>query len=55
MLYILDNKTGKIKPFSGSVKKNDTDKFLLTKINHKNVCGDIVGTDSNYNLVFKVE
>lgn len=55
MLYILNNKTGKIKPFSGTVKKNNTDKFLLTKIKNKNVCGDIVGTDSDYNLVFKVE
>lgn len=55
MLYILDNKTGKIKPFSGTVEKNSADKFLLTKINHKNVCGNIVGADSNYNMVFKVE
>lgn len=55
MLYVLNNKTGKIKPFSGSVQKNNNDKILITKINNKNVCGHIVGTDSNYNMVFKVE
>lgn len=55
MLYILDDKTGKIKPFSGTVEKNSADKFLITKIKNKNVCGNIVGADSNYNLVFKVE
>lgn len=55
MLYILDNKTGKIKPFTGSVQKNNTDKFLLTKSNHKNVCGRIVGADSDYNMVFSIE
>lgn len=55
MLYILNNKTGKIKPFSGSVQKNNTDKFLLTKIKNKNIYGHIVGADSNYNMVFEVE
>lgn len=55
MLYILNNKTGKIKPFTGSVQKNNTDKTLITKIKNKNVCGRIVGTDSNYNMVFKIE
>lgn len=55
MLYILNDKTGKIKPFSGAVNKTKSEKMLITKINHKNVCGNIVGTDSNYNMVFKVE
>ena len=55
MLYILDNKTGKIKPFSGAVNKTKSEKTLITKIKHKNVCGRIVGTESNYNMVFKIE
>lgn len=56
LLYILDNKTDEIKPFTGSVQKNNnTDKFLITKMDNKNICGHVVGTDNNYNLVFKVE
>lgn len=55
MLYILNNKTGKIKPFTDSIKKTKSEKMLITKIKNKNICGRIVVTDSNYNMVFKVE
>lgn len=55
MLYYLSNKTGKIKPFSGFFNKTKGEKMLITKIKNKNICAHIVGTDSNYNLVFKVE
>lgn len=55
MLYYLSNKSGKIKPFSGSIKKTNSEKMLITKMDNKNICGHIVGTDYNYNLVFKIE
>lgn len=55
MLYYLSNKSGKIKPFSGCLNKTKSEKILITKMDNKNICAHIIGTDYNYNLVFKVE